>query len=150
MILQHFGLVASVFVCHFGYACGGQDGAWWRTLPADAKTPVVQAAIASYRAGFSTGQFMMYSDYLDVYAQKTDAQTVGKLRARLDAGASTVPVFSKPVSAYVAAIDRFYAAYPDKMQVNIAGLMRCLRDNPEVPCDTVGKAQYDLPWPTGP
>lgn len=132
-----------------GARCGGADGAWWQRLPRATRVPVVAGMISSYESAWDLGQFFEYSSYLSVYGNDADQKRIRAFVKRWQQKRNGPPVFSKSTAAYVAAIDRFYARYPSKLQLDVSEVLRCLRNGAQISCDTVGRSVV-LPWPTGP
>lgn len=133
-----------------GARCGGADGVWWQRLPPATKVPIVEGMISSYESAFDLGQFNEYSSYLGVYGNDANQQRMTNFINRLRTSRrNRLPTFSKSSTAYVAAIDRFYARYPLKRALDVSEVLRCLRDQAQISCDTVGRSIV-LPWPTGP
>lgn len=125
------------------------DGTWWQHLPASAKPLVAEGMISSYIAGYRLGRFNTYSDWLTAYGAGRQTQASTRFLASLRSPGGGDPIFDKSVSAYAAAIDRFYRLYPSKRALEVAGVLRCLASHSRASCDEVGRADL-LPWATGP
>lgn len=123
------------------------DGTWWQHLTASQKQAAAAGMISSYIAGYRLAQFELYSDWLTAYESGTPTKNDKAFLAEFRR--VSPPVFSGTTSAYVAAIDRFYAKYPSKRNLEIGGVLRCLAAHAQASCDEVGRSAL-LPWPTGP